>query len=174
MGLKTSGHDHLIVKGTLRIYACPKLLCSPTEWALGQIFKEKIDLNWTNQNLIPNHFLTELNWYGKTDIAPKIVSNLAAWSKIRFEVIQQPMNDYLGQRYSITPELGIFRADINSFGETLLTESRIKSCVYRALQEKTSIEQELDFILGKPWDSDLEPFRNNQIDSKVKWIGKTG
>jgi len=174
MLIKVNEHQAYNVKCNLRIYACPKILCSPTEWSLSQIFNEKIELNWTTQNLLPNHFSADLNWISKLDIAPKIVSSLATWSKLRFEVIQTPSNDVVGQRFSVTPELGIFRADTNSLGETLLTESRISSAILRTLQENTSIEQELDFMLGKPWDNDLEPFRNNQLDSCVKWITKTG
>lgn len=161
------------VKASLRIYACPKVLCSPTEWELSKIFQQKMNLNWTSQPLLSNYFYSEMCWSNKLDYAPRIVSSLASWSKLRFEVIQLPSKDNLGQRFSVTPDLGIFRADINSFGETLLTETRILTALTRTIQENTSVEQELDFMLGKPWDIDLEPFRNYQLDSNVKWMMKT-
>jgi hypothetical protein len=70
--------------------------------------------------------------------------------------------------------LGIFRADINSLGETVVTESRLRSAIERSKIENESFEVELAFLIGTPWDEDLEPFRNSQEGTSVRWITKTG
>jgi hypothetical protein len=40
--------------------------------------------------------------------------------------------------------------------------------------EEEPFEVELAFLLGTPWDEDLEPFRKSHQNTSVKWISKTG
>ena len=162
------------VRGSLYIFSAPRSFCSPTNWALSEIFKSDVQLDWRIQELIPNSYSAEFNWVGPTGLCARIVSNLSKWGKLRLEAIQEPINNSLGERFSVTPELGIFRAEINSLGETLLSESKIKNGIERSKQEGESIENELTFLLGKPWDDDLEPFRNSSSGTTVRWISKTG
>ena len=90
------------------------------------------------------------------------------------EAIEEPINNSLGERFAVTPELGIFRADMNSLGETLLSETKIKAGFERSNQEGETIVAEISFMLGKPWDDDLEPFRRSFNGTSVRWISKTG
>lgn len=162
------------VRGFLYIYSAPRSFCLPTNWALSEIFKCEVQLDWNNQELIPNYFSSEFNWVGPTGLCARIVSNLSRWGKLRLEAIQEPCNNMPGERFAVTPELGIFRAEMNSTCETILTESKIKAGIERSKQEKESVESELFFMLGKPWDDDLEPFRRSFNGTSVRWISKTG
>lgn len=162
------------VRGSLFIFSAPRSFCSPTNWALSEIFKCDIQLDWRIQELLPNSYSSEFNWVGPSGLCARIVSNLSKWGKLRLEAVQEPINISLGERFSVTPELGIFRAEINSLGETLLSESKIKSGIERSKQESESIENELSFMLGKPWDDDLEPFRRSFSGTTIRWISKTG
>jgi hypothetical protein len=55
-----------------------------------------------------------------------------------------------------------------------VTESRLRSALERTRIENEPFEVELAFLLGTPWDEDLEPFRRSHQGSIVKWISKTG
>jgi hypothetical protein len=115
-----------------------------------------------------------LNWIGPIGTSARIISSLSKWGKIRIEAIQEPTLNQLGERFAVTPDLGIFRADINSLGETVITESRLRSALERSKNENESFEIELAFLIGTPWDEDLEPFRSSQEGTSVRWITKTG
>ena len=78
------------------------------------------------------------------------------------------------ERYCLSPNLGIFRAEMNALGETVINESRLKAALQRSRIEEEPFEVELAFLLGTPWDEDLEPFRKSQQNTTVKWISQTG
>ena len=162
------------VRGSISIYSSPRTYCSPVNWALSEVFKSEVQLDWLEQDLIPNSYSAEFNWVGPTGLCARIVSNLSRWGKLRFEAFQEPVNNFLGERFAVTPDLGIFRAEINLLGETILTESKIKAGVERSKLEGESIEAELLFLMGKPWDDDLEPFRRSITGTRIRWITKTG
>jgi hypothetical protein len=107
-------------------------------------------------------------------LSSRIVSILSKWPKLRLEVLQDSNGKVSGERYAVAPNLGIFRADINSLGETVITESRLRAALERTRIENEPFEVELAFLLGTPWDEDLEPFRRSHNGSVVKWISKTG
>jgi hypothetical protein len=162
------------VRGSLFIYSAPRTFCTPINWAISEMFKSEVQLDWKTQELLTNNFSCEFNWIGPTGICARIVSNLSRWGKLRLEAFQEPVNNLPGERFAVTPELGIYRAEINLLGETLLTESKIKSGIDRAKLEGETLESELSFLLGKPWDDDLEPFRSSFNGTIIRWISKTG
>ena len=162
------------VRGALYIYSCPRSICTHVNWALTEILETPIELDWQPQKIAPNNFSAELNWIGPIGTSARIISSLSKWGKIRIEAVQEPTSNQLGERFAVTPDLGIFRADINSLGETVVTESRLRSALERSKIENESFEVELAFLIGTPWDEDLEPFRSSQEGTSVRWITKTG
>ena len=162
------------VRGVLYIYSCPRTICTHVNWALTEILETPIELDWQPQKIAPNNFSAELNWIGPIGTSARIISSLSKWGKIRIEAVQEPTSNQLGERFAVTPDLGIFRADINSLGETVVTESRLRSALERSKIENESFEVELAFLIGTPWDEDLEPFRSSQEGTSVRWITKTG
>ena len=161
-------------RGYLNIYSCPRSICPHVNWGLSEIFKTKIELDWQPQTLINNSFCAELNWIGPIGLSSRITSNLAKWGQLRLDCLQEPSKFQLGERFSVTPKLGIFRTEINYLGESVVTENKLKSAFERSQTEKEEFSVELAFLLGTPWDEDLEPFRITKHDSSVKWISKTG
>ena len=162
------------VRGEMKIYSCPKSICTHVDWALSDIFQNKIQLDWEPQQIAPGAFSANLNWHGPVGLSSRVVSVLSKWPKLRLEVFQDSSGKTSGERYAVAPNLGIFRADINSLGETIVTESRLRSALERTRIENEPFEVELAFLLGTPWDEDLEPFRRSHQGSIVKWISKTG
>jgi len=162
------------VKGELKLYSCPKYLCQQVEWALFDILKIKFDLKWIVQPIAPSTMSTNLIWKGPISLGSRIVSVLSKWPKLRLEIIQENSEKNYAERYCLSPNLGIFRADMNSLGETVINESRLKAALQRCRIEEEPFEVELAFLLGTPWDEDLEPFRKSHQTTTVKWITKTG
>jgi len=162
------------VRGEMKIYSCPKSICVHVDWALSDIFQSKIELDWKPQQIATGAFSANLSWLGPIGLSSRIVSILNKWPKLRLEVFQDSNGKVSGERYAVAPNLGIFRADINSLGETIVTETRLRSALERTRIENEPFEVELAFLLGTPWDEDLEPFRRSHQGSIVKWISKTG
>lgn len=162
------------VRGEMKMYSCPKGICTHVEWALTDIFQNKIELDWQPQQIAPGAFSANLNWHGPVGLSSRIVSALCRWPKLRFEVFQDSNGKVFGERYAVAPNLGIFRADMNALGETIVTETRLRSALERSRIEHEPFEVELAFLLGTPWDEDLEPFRRSHKGTNVKWISKTG
>lgn len=162
------------VRAELKILSCPKIFCKPIEWALSEIFKTKILLSWEEQQIAPSTMSTEIKWIGPFGLCSRLVSSLSKWPKIRLEAFQESYKDNPAERYALSPNLGIFRADINALGETIITESRLKAALERSRLEEEPFEVEFSFLVGKPWDEDLEPFRKANQNKTLKWISKTG
>ena len=78
-------------RGSLFIFSTPRSFCSPINWALSEIFKSDIQLDWEIQELLPNNYSSEFNWIGPKGICARIVSNLSRWGKLRMEAIEEPI-----------------------------------------------------------------------------------
>lgn len=162
------------VKGELKIYSCPKTIIKHVEWALNDLFKMELNYVWNPQPIAPLAMSSEIKWIGPVGFGSRIVSLLGKWPKMRLEVFQNNYKEFPAERYALSPNLGIFRAEINSLGETIITENRLKAALERCRIENDPFEVELAFLLGTPWEEDLEPFRKSMGQNNLKWINKTG
>ena len=61
------------------------------------------------------------------------------------------------QRYSYTPDLGVFHAVTGLHGDIMIPEDRLKAAVVKAALGETTLLGEIDKLLGKPWDDELRP-----------------
>lgn len=75
-----------------------------------------------------------------------------------------------GERYSATPELGIFHAVTGIHGDILIPEDRLRAALARSKGGETDLEAELAKLLGKPWDDELESFRYAGEGAPVRWL----
>lgn len=75
-----------------------------------------------------------------------------------------------GERYSATPELGIFHAVTGIHGDILIPEDRLRAALARSLAYESDLEAEIARLLGKPWDDELEPFRYAGEGAPVRWL----
>jgi cytochrome c peroxidase len=85
-----------------------------------------------------------LNWHGPVGLSSRVVSVLSKWPKLRLEVFQDSNEKTSGERYAVAPNLGIFRADINSLGETIVTESRLQESLAQFVRSIQSFDSKFD------------------------------
>jgi len=95
---------------------------------------------------------------------------MRGWERLRFEVTEDMTANTEGERFSYTPTLGIFRAVVGVHGDIMIPEDKLKSSVVRAALGETTLMNEIDKLLGKPWDDELESFRYAGEGAPVKWL----
>jgi hypothetical protein len=158
-------------RGVVYVHATPTALCPHIEWAVGRVLGVQVSLEWTGQPAAPGTVRAELSWQGEPGAAASIASALRDWRLIRFEVTEEPSAGAEGERYSWTPDLGLFSATIGVHGDILVREDRLRSALARASSDPgVSVEEELAGLLGAPWDEELEPFRYAGEGAPVRWL----
>ena len=157
-------------RGVLYVHTVPSALCPHVEWAAGGILGVPVKLDWTPQPAAAGSYRAELSWQAETGTAARLVSALRGWNKLRFEVTEEPAPGTEGERYSFTPELGIFRATTGPHGDILVSEDRLKAAINRAIADGADLTDEVEKLLGKPWDDELEPFRYAGDGAPVRWL----
>ena len=110
-------------------------------------------------------YRAELSWAGAADSAAAVASALRGWNHLRFEITEEPTTASEGSRFSYTPELGVFHAVTGLHGDIMIPEDRLKA----ALGDNTLLV-EIDKLLGKPWDDELETFRHAGDGAPVRWL----
>ena len=80
----------------------------------------------------PGTWRAEFSWQGEAGTASKLASALRGWHLLRFEVTAEPCPTAEGERYSSTPDLGIFHAVTGIHGDILIPEDRLRAALARA------------------------------------------
>ncbi len=159
-------------RGRLCIYSVPAALRNHVEWAILQTMQtlqtlqtqSKPKIQVSNLNNLKELWVTvdagqfglEIQWHSESSTAHKLVNALKIWKLIRFEVSE--FNADGSVLYRATPDLGIHQANIDSLGNVILAESKIKSCIESSYSQQKLISN-LESALGVAWDTELEPFR---------------
>jgi hypothetical protein len=154
----------------LFVHSAPSALCPHVEWALGAVLGAPVKLAWASQPAAAGTYRAEHSWRADPGTAAAIASALRGWPRLRFEVTEEPSPGVEGARYACTPALGIFAAVIGAHGDILVPEDRLKAAVSRAGRGERSLRDELDQLLGKAWDDELEPFRYAGEGAPVRWL----
>ena len=157
-------------RGVLYVHSSPSALCPHVEWAVGGVFGAPTRLDWTPQPVERSSYRAERSWTGPAGTAARLASALKGWQRLRFEVTQDPTAATEGERYSYTPSLGVFRATIGVHGDILVAEDRIKQAMAAAALGTGDLVERLDALLGRPWDAELEPFRQAGDATPVRWL----
>jgi hypothetical protein len=157
-------------RGVFYVHSAPPALCPHVEWAVAGVFGVPTSLPWSVQPAAPGAMRAELSWEGRPGTAAGIASALRSWRLLRFEVTEDATPGSDGVRYSSTPSLGVFAAVIGASGDILVPENRLRAAMAGAAAGTTSLEQELDRLLGRPWDDELEPFRRAGDGAPVRWL----
>ena len=121
----------------------------------------------------PGSLRAELTWQARPGTAGAITSALAGWNRLRFEITEEASPGCDGVRHSYTPSLGLFTAVIGGNGDILVPEGRLRAAMTLAAAG-SSLERELDRLLGQAWDGELEPFRRAAEGAPVRWLNATG
>jgi hypothetical protein len=157
-------------RGVIYVHSAPSALCPHIEWALGGVLGNAVSLEWIPQPAHVGAYRAEYSWLGEPGTAAAIASALRGWNHLRFEITEEPTPSTEGSRYSYTPDLGIFHAVTGLHGDVMIPEDRLKAAVLRAAMGETALEVEIDRLLGKPWDAELETFRYAGDGARVGWL----
>ena len=157
-------------RGVFYVHSAPSALCPHIEWAVGGVLGVAVSPDWTPQPAQAGTFRCEFSWSGQAGSASSMASALRGWNHVRFEVTEEPTPSTEGARYSYTPDLGIFHAVTGIHGDIMIPEDRLKAAAVRAALGETTLENEIDKLLGKPWDDELETFRHAGEGAPVRWL----
>ncbi|MDQ3104519.1 MAG: DUF3145 domain-containing protein [Actinomycetota bacterium] len=157
-------------RGVVYIHSAPAALCPHVEWAVAGVLGLPAQLGWTPQPAEAGTYRAELSWQGAIGTAAALASGLRGWTRLRFEVTEEATASSEGARYSYTPDLGVFHAVAGLHGDLMIPEDRVRSAVLRARLDQGSLEHELDRLLGRPWDDELETFRYAGEGAPVRWL----
>jgi hypothetical protein len=159
-----------LTRGVLYVHSAPSALCPHIEWAVGGVLGNAVNLEWTPQGAQAGTYRAEFSWTGEGGTAAAIASALRGWNHLRFEVTEEPTTSTEGSRYSYTPDLGVFHAVTGLHGDIMIPEDRLKAAVVKAALGDTTLVNEIDKLLGKPWDDELETFRHAGDGAPVRWL----
>ncbi|MBZ4322987.1 DUF3145 domain-containing protein [Streptomyces huiliensis] len=157
-------------RGVLYVHSAPRALCPHVEWAVEEVLGARVALDWIRQPASPGTWRTEFSWQGRPGTASRLASSLRGRHLLRFEVTAEPAAGTEGERYSSTPDLGIFHAVTGVHGDILIPEDRLRAALGRAQRGETDLAAEIAGLLGKPWDDELEPFRHAGEGAPVRWL----
>ncbi|MFI1253726.1 DUF3145 domain-containing protein [Streptomyces netropsis] len=160
----------MTTRGVLYVHSAPRALCPHVEWAVAGVLGVRVTLDWIRQPAAPGTWRAEFSWQGEIGTASKLASALRGWHLLRFEVTAEPCATAEGERYSSTPDLGIFHAVTGIHGDILIPEDRLRAAVARSERGESDLRAEVDRLLGKPWDDELEPFRYAGEGAPVRWL----
>ncbi|MFD8690505.1 DUF3145 domain-containing protein [Streptomyces sp. NPDC059651] len=160
----------MTTRGVLYVHSAPRALCPHVEWAVGGVLGVRVQLDWIRQPAAPGTWRAEFSWQASPGTASKLASALRGWDLLRFEVTAEPSPTAEGERYSSTPELGIFHAVTGMHGDILVPEDRLRAALARSLSGESDLEAEIAKLLGKPWDDELESFRHAGEGAPVRWL----
>lgn len=163
-----------MTRGVLFVHACPRAFSPHVEWALAQVLERKVSLTWTPQPIAPGTVRSEYSWQDQSGTAARLVTSLRGFSGLRYEVTEDPVGQQEGERYSVTPDLGVFRATVGIHGDVLISEDRLRTAMATAGRTGTSLQDELNALLGTAWDAELEPFRYAGEGAPIRYLHRVG
>jgi len=156
------------------IHSTPAALCPHITWALESVLGHRVVLGWTSQPMGPKLLRTEISWTGEAGTGGKVASALRGWESLRYEVTEDPSPGSDGSRWSHTPSLGIHHAWTSAGGDVVINEDRLRSAISVSNGDSTVLTQELDLLLGRAWDDELEAFRYAGEGATVRWLHRVG
>ena len=160
-------------RGVLFVHSAPPALGPHVNWAVGNVLAREVSLQWTEQQAAPGMLRAELSWVGPHGTGAKLASALRGWEHLRYEVTEEATGSTDGGRWAHTPELGIFHSQMDSVGNVVVPEDRVRSAMLESTNY-ASLQEALRLALGQAWDEDLEPFRYAGAGAPVRWLHRVG
>ena len=144
-------------RGVLYVHSAPSALCPHIEWAVGGVLGVAVSLEWTPQPAQAGTYRAELSWAGeRRHRRRRSPRRCAAGTTCASRSPRSPTVQPEGARFSYTPDLGVFHAVTGLHGDIMIPEDRLKAAVVKAALGDTTLLGEIDKLLGKPWDDELE------------------
>lgn len=160
----------MTTRGVVLVHSAPPALCPHVEWAVGGAVGARAVLDWVAQPAEPGTLRAELSWQGPGGTAAAVASALRRWPLLRFEVTEEPSPGFEGERYAVTPELGLFRATVGVHGDVLVGEDRLRAALAETARAGTDVRDAVQDLLGARWDAELEVFRQAGDGAPVRWL----
>ena len=158
-------------RGVVYVHSSPSAVCPHVEWAISGTLGSRVDLQWTAQPAAPGQLRAQCCWTADPGTGGKLVAALKAWPMIRFEVTEEPSPGAEGERWSYTPGLGLFHATTGVHGDIVVREDRLRTALARAASDPAAdLAREMQALLGKAWDDELEAFRYAGDGAPVRWL----
>ncbi len=161
-------------RGVVFIHSAPKALCPHLEWAVGRGLGRPVSFDWEEQPILPGSRRAEFYWDGPAGTGAALASGIRGWEHLRFEVTEDPTPRSDGGRWMHTPGLGIHYAQLDSAGNVVIGEERVRYALEVAGSDVFELRRELAVALGSAWDEELEPFRSAGDQTPVVWLHKVG
>jgi len=163
-----------VARGVLYVHSSPSALCPHIEWAAGRALGRAVNFDWRDQPVLPGAHRTEFYWEGERGTGAGLASALRGWEHLRYEVTEDAGHGTDGGRWMHTPDLGIFFAQVDTAGNMVVPEDRIRYAMEIAGANALELHRELRLALGQAWDDELEPFRHAHDDTSVIWLHNVG
>ena len=157
-------------RGVVYVHSAPRALCPHVEWAAGRAIGRAVNFDWIEQPVLRGSQRADFFWEGAPGSGAAIASALRGWEHLRYEVTEDPSEGHDGGRWMHTPDLGIFYAQVDSAGNTVIPEDRIRNAMETAGTNALDLHRELRLALGQAWDDELEPFRYASDMSPVIYL----
>ena len=161
-------------RGVVFVHSTPRALTAHIEWAIGGLLGTPVNLDWIDQPVAPGTLRSEMSWVGVPDLSAKMASALRGFPNLRFEITEEPSAGFDGQRFVSTPSLGVWRSPMGVFGESFISDERLRSAITAAASQNKSLVEAVDEVIGGPWDRELEPFRYAGDGVPVRWLHQVG
>ena len=160
-------------RGVLFVHSAPRALCPHIEWAAAEVLGSRVHLDWTEQPAAQGMMRAETSWVGPAGTGASLASALRGWANLRYEVTEEASPSCDAGRWSHTPSLGIFHAQMDSVGNVVVPEDRVRAAIEKASSYE-ELREGLDLALGQAWDDELEPFRHAGAGAPVRWLNRVG
>ena len=161
-------------RGIVQIHSAPSALCPHIEWAIGGVLGAPVHLSWAPQPAERGASRTELAWSGLAGASADIASAMKRWARVRFEVTEEASARCEASRYSYTPSLGVFHAQVGAHGDVLVPEERLRHALLTTAGDPGALRAAIDALLGTAWDAELEIFRQAGDGVPVRWLNRVG
>lgn len=165
--------EQRMTRGVFFVHSVPPALCPHVEWAAGNALGREVSLEWTKQEAAPGMLRAELSWVGSVGTGARLASALRGWEHLRYEVTEEATPGIDASRWAHTPSLGIFHWQMDSAGNAVVPEDRVRAAVEKS-QSRLDLIAALDLALGQAWDDELEPYRYAGAGAPVRWLHRVG
>lgn len=159
-------------RGVVFLHSCMRALAPHVEWALARVIGEPVRLDWSPQFVLPGSLRAELTWEGAPGTGSALVSALVPLKGLRFEVTEDASPGREGERYALTPMLGLFRGTIGVHGDLMVSEERLRTAIAQAAVSGADVADQIALLIGQPWDDELEPYR--MVTTGVRRLSRAG
>ncbi len=159
-----------VTRGVLYVHSSSRALCPHVEWAVSDVLGARVSPDWVAQPVLPGQVRAEVSWQGAPGTGARLTSALRQFRTIRYEVAEEPSRGSEGERFAVTPSLGVFRATMGPHGDIMIHEERLRALLSSAGSDGAKLRDGVSAILGAQWDAELEPFRRAGDGVSVRWL----